>query len=144
MKASAFFSDEDRKALHEAVHAAEKVTSGEIRLYIEDECVDDVMDRAAHIFASLEMHKTKQRNGVLIYLAFTKHKFAIIGDAGIHAIVGQDFWNSVKEVMRQHFTDGRITQGLIEGITGAGEVLKTHFPYQGGDRNELPDDIIIR
>lgn len=144
MKAAGFFTADDRKALHDAVHAAEKVTSGEIRLYIEDECKDDVMDRAAFIFASLQMHKTKQRNGVLIYLAVVRHKFAIIGDAGIHAVVGQDFWNSAKETMQQHFTEGRITAGLVAGITEAGQVLKTHFPYQGGDRNELPDDIIIR
>ena len=144
MKAIGFFTADDRKALHDAVHAAEKVTSGEIRLYIEDECKEDVMDRAAFIFASLHMHKTQQRNGVLVYLALAGHKFAIIGDAGIHAVVGQDFWNSVKEVMQKYFSEGKITEGLIEGIKEAGHVLKTHFPFQGGDRNELPDDIIIK
>jgi uncharacterized membrane protein len=90
------------------------------------------------------MQKTKQRNGVLIYLAFEKHKFAILGDAGINAIVGQDFWLSVKNKMQAMFEKGRITDGLIAGISDAADALKEHFPFKGGDINELPDEIIIK
>ena len=144
MKATAYFSAEDKKALHSAIHAAERITSGEIRLYIEDECNEDVMDRAAYIFSLLNMHKTAMRNGVLIYLAFEKHKFAIIGDVGINSKVGGNFWQSVKDQMQALFEKGRITDGLVTGISQAAIALKENFPFKGGDTNELPDEIIIK
>ncbi len=143
MKAISFFSDSDKEQIRNAVQAAEKMTSGEIRIYIEDKAGDNVMDRAAFVFAELRMHMTKQRNGVLIYFALQDRKFAVIGDNGIHSIVGQDFWNSVKEHMLALFKQEKFVEGLVAGITEAGNVLKKHFPYDGGDRNELSDEIIV-
>jgi uncharacterized membrane protein len=90
------------------------------------------------------MHRTDLRNGVLIYVAFSDHKFAVIGDAGIHAKVGQDFWDSVKELMLQHFKNSQYTEGIVAGVQEAGRVLVQHFPYQRNDSNELPDDVVIR
>src|SRR2546423_14135004 len=98
-----FFTKEKRKAITDAIALAEKQSSGEIRLFIEDECKEDVLDRAAFIFKQLEMHKTALRNGVLIYLAMNSRKFAILGDAGIHSKVGEDFWHEAKKVMQEHF-----------------------------------------
>jgi uncharacterized membrane protein len=143
MKASAAFSADDRERIRAAVAAAEKQTSGEIRIYIEDTCREDVMDRAAFIFEQLKMQQTDKRNGVLIYLAVSDKKFAVLGDAGIHAIVGQDFWNSVKALLESFFRQEQFTDGLIAGVTEAGKVLSEHFPYSRTDSNELPDDMVI-
>ena len=74
------------------------------------------------------MHKTDERNGVLIYLALEDKKFAIIGDVGIHAKVGDDFWNSIKNRMTEHFKQARFTEGLIQGIMEGGQALQKHFP----------------
>jgi uncharacterized membrane protein len=87
------------------------------------------------------MHKTKLRNGVLFYLAIKDKKFAILGDAGINAAVPGDFWEKIKNYMQEEFRKGNFTEGLCEGIRMAGEQLKSHFPYQSDDVNELPDDI---
>ena len=73
-----FFTEEKRRAVIEAISEAEKNTSGEIRLFIEDNCKEDVLDRAAFIFKQLKMHETALRNGVLFYLAMNSHKFAIL------------------------------------------------------------------
>ena len=71
MKSAAiFFSKEEQKAIKDAIAEAETNTSGEIRVHIENSCPDDVMDRAAYIFAKLEMQKTQLRNGVLFILQF--------------------------------------------------------------------------
>ncbi len=124
-----------------AVKEAELNTSGEIRVHIDNHCKEDVMDRAAWWFEKLEMQKTEQRNGVLFYLAVKDQKFAILGDAGINALTPEDFWDTIKEKMMASFKEGAFAIGLKEGILMAGEALKSHFPYQDGDVNELPDEI---
>jgi uncharacterized membrane protein len=139
--ASDLFSEEEKKLIVSAIVEAERNTSGEIQVHIEKHCVPDVLDRAAEVFAILKMNKTKQRNGVLIYLAIKDHKFAILGDAGINAVVPKDFWENIKETMRGFFKKGEFAKGLTTGIQMAGEQLKHHFPYLSDDKNELSDEI---
>lgn len=138
------FSKEQQEQVKAAIIAAEKRTSGEIRICVEDTCkAENVLDRAVYHFEKLEMHKTDLRNGVLIYLAVKSHQLAIIGDAGINKVTGHDFWDHVKDAMLIHFKKGDYTDGLIEGIHMAGEALGKHFPSIDGDINELGDDMII-
>ncbi len=135
------FNEVQQKEIVDSIKAAELNTSGEVQVHIENTCKKEVMDRATEVFASLNMHKTKLRNGVLFYLAVKDKKFAILGDAGINAAVTKDFWESIKESMQTEFRQGKFTEGLCNGILKAGEQLKSHFPYQSDDVNELPDDI---
>jgi uncharacterized membrane protein len=141
MKASAFFTKEQQTQILEAVKEAEKATSGEVRVHIETSCTEDVLDRAAWIFGKLGMQKTALRNGVLFYLAVQDRKFAILGDAGINAVVPSGFWDDISLLLASNFREGHFTEGLCEGIIRAGQQLKTHFPYQGDDVNELSDEI---
>lgn len=124
-----------------AVKDAELNTSGEIKVHVEKNCKEDVLDRAAFLFDKLEMHKTELRNGVLFYLAVEDKKLAILGDAGINLKVPKGFWDKIKNHMVDNFKNGEFTKGLSEGIIMAGEQLKQHFPHQKNDANELSDDI---
>jgi uncharacterized membrane protein len=137
----ALFNDEEQQRIKQAVEAAEKNTSGEIRVCVEKTCSEDVLDRAAKYFAKLDMHKTKLRNGVLIYLATDDRKFAIIGDAGIDAVVPDGFWDQAKLDMLEQFKQGNLVEGVATGVKLAGEQLKKYFPYGDDDTNELSDDI---
>ena len=139
--ASAFFTSDQKQQIVAAIKDAELNTSGEIRVHIENHCKKEVLDRASAVFATLDMHKTDLRNGVLFYLSIKDHKFAILGDGGINAVVPDNFWNSIKDMMQDKFKEGEFTEGLSAGIKMAGEKLKDHFPYQSDDKNELPDDI---
>ena len=141
MNARKFFSEQDQQTIKNAIVQAEKGTSGEIRVHIEDTFSGDVLDQAAFIFKKLKMHETEQRNGVLFYLAIRNRKFAIIGDAGINAKVPDGFWDLIKEVMTEHFGNNRFTEGLAEGIKLAGEKLIEYFPILENDTNELSDEI---
>lgn len=141
MKPSDFFNDTQKKQITDAVRNAEHNTSGEIRVHIESDCNEDVLDRAAYLFAKLDMHKTKLRNGVLFYLSINDRKFAILGDAGINAVTPDNFWDEIKEVVISNFKTGEFSAGLCKGIEMAGEALKKHFPYQKDDINELSDEI---
>ncbi|MBK3518840.1 TPM domain-containing protein [Carboxylicivirga marina] len=136
-----FFNEDQRKLIVDAIKQAELDTSGEIRVHLDKHCDEDVLDRAAHWFEKLQMHKTEQRNGVLFYLAYEDHKFAVLGDAGINQKVPEDFWNSIKNLMVTEFKEGRFAEGLANGIIESGKQLKKHFPYQTDDVNELSDDI---
>jgi uncharacterized membrane protein len=141
--AEKFFTEEKRVEILKAIAEAEKNTSGEIRLFIEDKCNDDVLDRAAFIFKELKMLETNERNGVLFYLAMDSKKFAILGDVGINQKVHKDFWFDIKLAMQNHFTAGEFAEGLGKGIRMAGEALSTHFPFKKDDLNELSNDIVF-
>ena len=141
MIAANFFTKEQKKQIRDAIARAELNTSGEIRLHLDNRCRIDVLDCAASWFKTLKMHETELRNGVLFYFAVKDRKFAIIGDAGINAVTPENFWDNIREEMLAHFREDQFTEGLIRGIDMAGEQLQAHFPYQSGDKNELPDEI---
>lgn len=135
-------SESDQKSITNAIMEAEKMTSGEIKVHIEKECPgNNPMARAREIFEFLSLHKTALRNGVLFYLAYDDHKYAILGDKGINDKVGQDFWDSTSKLLAFHFKKGEFAEGFSNGIYEAGLQLKKYFPYQNGDTNELSDEI---
>jgi uncharacterized membrane protein len=138
----ALFTEEEQEMVTAAIADAEKLTSGEIRIAIEKHCPEDAFERATTYFSKLNMEKTIHRNGVLIYLAYEDHKFAIIGDSGINKVVPDDFWETTQIAMKAHFASGNFASGVIAGISLAGEKLAMFFPYDNGDVNELPNDII--
>ena len=142
--AKRFFSEEQKKAISEAIAKAEHNTSGEICVHIETKCKADVLDRAAKIFSKLKIDKTKLRNGVLFYLAVEDKKFAVLGDQGINTAVPPDFWNNTKEHMLAKFKEQKFTEGLCEGIEMAGKQLKEYFPHQKNDVNELPNEVSFK
>lgn len=135
------FSKDDQDRIISAIKDAELATSGELRVHIERKSDLDALVRSKALFLELGMDKTDLRNGVLIYLAIEDKKFAIIGDSGIHTKVGDDFWQSEKELMAKHFKVGDFTGGLTAAIEKVGEKLKEHFPYSADDTNELSNDI---
>jgi len=140
-KVEDFLTKEEEQEIVSAIGIAEKNTSGEIRVHIEKENSIAPLDRAMEVFRKLQMENTRERNGVIIYVAVKSKQFAIYGDKGINEKVGHDFWDCTKDVMANQFKNGNFKQGLIDSILRAGEQLKTHFPYQDNDTNELSNEI---
>ncbi|MBU3676655.1 MAG: TPM domain-containing protein [Chitinophagaceae bacterium] len=142
--AKQLLSQAESNQLAQLVKETEMKSSGEIRIYIESHCPTmNPMHRAQFIFEHLQMHRTKARNGVLIYIAFADHDFAILGDRGIFNVAPPDFWNKTAKTIAQHFYAGKTMLGLSTGITHIGELLAQHFPPNPHDRNELPDEIVF-
>lgn len=138
----ALFSTDEQEKIAKAINVAEQATSGEIRVAIEKHCPGSAFERATVYFAELGMDKTAKHNGVLIYLATDDHKFAIIGDSGINRVVPEDFWETTQIAMKAHFSSGNIVEGIVAGVSLAGEKLALFFPSQHDDVNELPNDIV--
>jgi len=140
-----FFSDAEKQLIVSSIQAAEKQTSGEIRVFVESRCkYVDPLDRATEIFAGLKMEQTAARNGVLVYVAIRDRQLALFGDKGIHEKVGAAFWNKEVKLILSHFNRADYAAGIAHVVEEIGEALRTHFPYdKDGDINELPDDIVF-
>ncbi|MBC7524856.1 MAG: TPM domain-containing protein [Flavobacterium sp.] len=142
-KVEDFLSKKEEQEIVDAIQVAEKNTSGEIRVHLEKTTSIAPYDRAVEVFNLLEMHKTKDANGVLIYVAVNDKQFVICGDKGIDDKVDINFWSTTKDAIVNQFKIGNFKQGLIDGILKAGEQLKQHFPYQDDDTDELSNEISI-
>ena len=140
-KVEDFLTKEEELEIVEAIRLAEKETSGEIRVHIEKEASIAHFDHALEVFHLLKMDETVLKNGVLIYVAVKDKVFVICGDKNINDLVGADFWDSTKEVMANHFKHGNFKQGLVDGISMAGEQLQKHFPFHDEDTDELSNEI---
>jgi uncharacterized membrane protein len=132
----------DQERIRKAIAAAEKLTSGEIRVSVAPLFWGRVRPVAERAFLRLGMADTRLRNGVLFFIVPARKRFVVLGDEGIHAKVGQEFWDAIAAKMAGHFKKGEFTEGLTSGIQAAAEGLAVHFPYDpAADVNELPDDI---
>lgn len=140
-KVEDFLSKEEELTIVEAIRVAEKNTSGEIRVHIEQTTSKVPFDRALEVFHELKMDETQQQNGVLFYFAVADKTFAICGDKGINDLVAADFWDCTKDAMINQFKSGNFKQGIVDGILNAGEQLKKYFPWSEGDTNELSNEI---
>jgi uncharacterized membrane protein len=129
----------------EAIRAAEKNTSGEVRVYVESRCrFVDPVDRAMEVFFGLKMEKTDDHNGVLIYVALKDRQLAVYGDEAIHKRVGKEYWHTAVKQMLQYFNKQDHVKGICEVVTTIGKTLEKEFPYQpNDDKNELPDAIVF-
>lgn len=140
-KTEDFLTKQDEQEIVLSIVEAEKNTSGEIRVHIEEHSEKSPLDRAQEVFFELKMNETQDRNGVLFYICVSDKKFAIIGDKGINDAVESDFWDCTKDTVIANFKEGNFKKGLIEGILQAGQRLKHYFPYQSDDTNELSNEI---
>lgn len=139
-----FFTEAQKEELVQAVRDAERLTSGEIRLYVESKCrFVDPLHRAIEVFHALKMDQTPHRNAVLLYLAMKDRQFAIYGDRGIHQKVEGDYWKRAVRLLSRNFKEGKMIEGLKEGILEIGHSLQHHFPHEQNGTNELPDDLVF-
>lgn len=137
-----FFTEDEQKKIVEAIKDAERNTSGEIKVHIDNTSQwEDVVTKASKVFDKLELEKTKQRNGVLIYIAKEDRQFAIWADKGINNVVPEGYWESTIDLMRSYMKVGQYAEGVIKAINMIGVKLKKYFPLEKDDKNELSNDI---
>ncbi len=134
-------SKKETGRLINAIEAAERNTSGEIRVHIEKHSSEDAVTACEKLFYKLQMQNTKHRNGILFYLSYSSKTFAVWGDEGIHAKVKNEFWDSITNRAVEFFKKGDYITGLEQAITLCGEKLSEHFPFGEDDKNELPNQI---
>jgi uncharacterized membrane protein len=143
MKQKEFLAALDQQQIIDAIAGAERMTSGEIRVHLQPRAYADLRHVAERTFERLGMTKTKERNGVLLFIACEEQRFVILGDSGIDARVPAGFWDDIAAKLRDRFQRGELTDGIVEAIRSAGHELRTYFPRAHDDRNELANEISI-
>lgn len=136
-----FFNLQQQQLLVDAIAEAEMNTSGEIRLHLDNFCFGNELNKAQKVFGKLSMHQTKERNGILIYVATISRKVAVIGDEGIHQKLGAEFWQSIVSKLITQFKADKKAEGLAECIIECGKQLGAYFPRQHDDKDELSNSI---
>ena len=134
MRTRHFLNAVDRDKILSAIAKAEKRTTGEIFVFVSHKNVADALAEATRCFKKFKMDRTALRNDVLIFVAPRSHSFAVVGDIGVHAKCGEDFWNEVVEAMRPRLQHGDFTDALVHGIEKVGSLLADQFPAAAGDR----------
>jgi len=143
MRTKEFLSRLEHDRIVGAIREVESKTSSQIRVYVQrGKLSADPLIAAQKKFQRLGMHKTRERNAVLIFVAPRAHKFAVVGDRAVHEKCREQFWQHLIDGMRGHFQNEKFSRALIEAIGEAGEMLAAHFPKISTGGNELPDDII--
>jgi uncharacterized membrane protein len=141
MRTKEFLNKLEHDLIVAAIRDAESKTSGQIRVFIQRGKLDgDPLTIATKKFNKLGMHKTPERNAVLIFVAPRAHKFAIVGDKAIHQKCGDELWQRLVERMREHFRNEKFSHALVEAIEEAGKALTSHFPKRSTS-SSLPDEI---
>jgi uncharacterized membrane protein len=143
MRTRKFLSKLEHDRIIEAIRHAESKTSGEIRVLIQRGTLKgDPFVAAQKKFHRLGMHKTEERNAVLIFVAPRAHKFAVLGDRAVHEKCGDEFWQRIVGRIRTDFRTENFSNALIDAIKEIGNVLARDFPKTAQDANEVPDDVI--
>jgi len=100
-------------------------------------------EKAVEQFLAQNMHTTRGRTGVLIYVSFAEHYAEVIADDGIYRKVRPIVWEEVIAELTSHLARGTRDQGFITAIGMCGKVLAEHFPPGHADKDELPNHLIV-
>jgi putative membrane protein len=103
-----------------------------------------VKDAAFMQFYSSGLYRTRESNGVEIYLSFFEREVVVIGDRAIHEKMGDQHWNNVRDLIIRGMKSGDVRGGICAAIEACGKALAEHFPHRPDDVNELPDAVIDR
>jgi uncharacterized membrane protein len=143
MRTKEFLSKLEHDQIVQAIRDAESKTSGEIRVFVQRGKLDgDPLPAAHRRFHRLGMHKTPERNAVLIFVAPRAHKFAIVGDERIHQKCGEALWQRLVNQMRDHFRNEKFSEAIVDAIREIGGTLAAHFPRRSTPADGLPDEVI--
>jgi uncharacterized membrane protein len=136
-----FLRPAEKEMVEKAVADAEKNTSAEIKVVILRYCWDDIKRKAMSLFCKYELHKTADRNCVMILLVTANREFLIYGDVGINEKTGQGFWDEERDLMARHFAADKFGEGIAAAVENTGKKLAEFFPYQPDDVNEISNEV---
>ena len=115
------------------------------RLFLREKRAQEMaQEQALQEFFKNGLHETEARTGVLLFVSLLERRAIVLADTGINAKVEAEHWIATDRAILDGIRNGSLRDGLVAGIRGAGEVLAEHFPWEEGDRNEIPDRVIVR
>lgn len=110
----------------------------------EDRAEEMAREQALQEFYAQGLHRTQQATGVLIFASLLERRVVVMGDEGIDAKLDASAWEATDRAILDGIRSGSLEQGLAAGIRVAADLLEEHFPSREGDRDELPNHVIVR
>lgn len=114
------------------------------RLFLNSDQVDEEVEEAAITsFYGEGLYRTREENGILIFISVLEHRVWILGDRGINEKIDPQQWQDIINMLTAGIKQGRQREALCQAVARVGDILKTHFPIGEIDHNEL-HNLIIR
>ena len=113
------------------------------RLFVRRQDMEDEVEEGAQVnFFKRGLYRTRDENGVLIYVSMFERMVWILGDRGVNAVIPGSFWKEAVDIIVKAIKEGRPADGICEAVNQVGKVLREKFPMRPGDENELADVIV--
>ena len=93
-------------------------------------------------FLSRNIHVTKRRTGVLIFVSLAERFAEVVADEAIDLRVKQEEWDGIVATLIDHAKRGKLADGYLLAIEKSGALLQEHFPKSHKDTNELDDHMV--
>lgn len=103
----------------------------------------EVENGALAAFYSEQLHKTKDANGILIYISVMERRVWILRDSGINAVIEPGAWDSVVDELTAGIRAGQGAEAICGAVRRVGGILAGCFPYEKHDLDEL-HNLIVR
>lgn len=125
-------------------HAA-CLLDGVRRLFTRDDELERAARRAAlQAFMEHGVRRTRERTGILIYVALLEHRVVVLGDEAVDRALGPDeSWDEVVALVLRGIRSGRAVDGLIDAVRACGEILSHPLPPRDDDRDEIAQALIL-
>lgn len=115
------------------------------RMLTSDLDIDrQVMLRAEAEMLRSRIHRTNQSTGILLFLSFTERSAVVLGDKAISDKCSPETWGEIVKILIDGIKQGKLKEGIINGIEKSADVLCKPFPRDDEDINELPDALVIK
>jgi putative membrane protein len=98
---------------------------------------------ASREFAARGLTRTRERTGVLIFVAAAEHYAEILADTGIADRVDEKVWRDAVGDLIDAIRAGRPADGLIAAVRHVGDILAEHVPPRLDESDELPNRVIL-
>jgi uncharacterized membrane protein len=144
------FPQEALAAIATAIAAGEQTHRSELRLIVEAAMPLGAVwagvtnrQRALALFAEHGVWDTEDNCGVLIYVNLAEHKVDIVADRNVNRKIDAPTWQAVCRTMTDGFGRGQFQTSTLAAVARISELLRQHFPADGANVNELPDNPIM-
>ena len=104
----------------------------------------EVFERAKLEFYESNIHKTKGDTGILIFISLMEHQCVVLAGESIASKMPKDTWDKVVGLAVGGIKNKKAADGLVAAIELCGQILSEHFPVQNGDKNELPNAVVLK
>ncbi|MEN8165315.1 MAG: hypothetical protein ABFS37_14385 [Acidobacteriota bacterium] len=101
-----------------------------------------VYRRARQAFLDEEVFATRDRTGILLFLALFEHQVVVIGDEAINRAVEQQAWQDIVDRLIKGIRTRQPGPALVEAIGECGRLLEKHgVEIRPDDIDELADGL---